>query len=92
MVLVPPRSEQDAICRELDEGVAEIASATKRAESEIDLIREYRTRLIADAVTGKLDVRGVELPALDDAEALDDIDTAEDAEADEMNDSEEALE
>ncbi len=24
---------------------------------EIDLIREYRTRLIADVVTGKLDVR-----------------------------------
>jgi type I restriction enzyme S subunit len=28
-----------------------------RFESEISLIREYRTRLIADVVTGKLDVR-----------------------------------
>lgn len=27
------------------------------AEREIDLLREYRTRLIADVVTGKLDVR-----------------------------------
>ncbi len=31
------------------------------------LLREYRTRLIADVVTGKLDVRGVELPELDEA-------------------------
>jgi type I restriction enzyme S subunit len=28
-----------------------------RAAREIDLLREYRTRLIADVVTGKLDVR-----------------------------------
>ena len=27
------------------------------ARREIDLLREYRTRLIADVVTGKLDVR-----------------------------------
>jgi len=29
----------------------------KKAQREIDLIREYRTRLIADVVTGKLDMR-----------------------------------
>ena len=28
-------------------------------ESEIELLREYRTRLVADVVTGKLDVREV---------------------------------
>lgn len=52
-------------------------------------LREYRTRLIADVVTGKLDVRSVELPALDEAEALEDLDTGEDTEAKEMNDTEE---
>lgn len=57
--------------------------AISRAFCEIDLLREYRTRLIADVVTGKLDVRGVELPALDEAEMLDDLDTGEDAEPDE---------
>ena len=30
----------------------------ERTQREIDLIREYRTRLIADVVTGKVDVRG----------------------------------
>jgi type I restriction enzyme, S subunit len=29
------------------------------AQREIDLLREYRTRLIADAVTGNVDVRAV---------------------------------
>ena len=28
-----------------------------RLEREIELLREYRTRLVADVVTGKLDVR-----------------------------------
>lgn len=31
--------------------------ATSRLDAEISLLREYRTRLIADVVTGKLDVR-----------------------------------
>ena len=33
-----------------------------RAQREIDLIREYRTRLIADVVTGKVDVRHLAPP------------------------------
>jgi type I restriction enzyme S subunit len=88
VVLVPPRSEQDAICRELDNGVAEITSAIKRAYREIDLLREYRTRLTADVVTGKLDVRGVELLALDEAEASEAWETDEDAQADEVEEME----
>lgn len=31
--------------------------SVSRLEREVTLIREYRTRLIADVVTGKLDVR-----------------------------------
>jgi len=44
----------------------------KRTEREIDLIREYRTRIIADVVTGQLDVREVSrtLPAEVDAPEL----------------------
>ena len=32
-------------------------TALTRLEREIELLREYRTRLVADVVTGKLDVR-----------------------------------
>ena len=36
---------------------ANIDDAITRARRQIELLREYRTRLIADVVTGKLDVR-----------------------------------
>ncbi|WP_428542878.1 NADAR domain-containing protein [Profundibacter sp.] len=45
----------------------------KKAKSEISLTLEYRERLIADVVTGKLDVRGVDLPELDADAATPDI-------------------
>ena len=43
-----------------------------RLEREIELLREYRTRLVADVVTGKLDVReaAARLPEVDDAPAV----------------------
>ena len=36
---------------------ADLNTAISRLEREIELLREYRTRLVADVVTGKLDVR-----------------------------------
>ena len=56
-VVVPPLNEQAAIVEYLDKATADIDSASNRARRQIDLLREYRTRLIADVVTGKLDVR-----------------------------------
>ena len=55
--LRPPPYEQTAIVCYLDEATADIAIARARARRQIELLREYRTRLIADVVTGKLDVR-----------------------------------
>ncbi|MDZ4820556.1 MAG: restriction endonuclease subunit S [Planctomycetota bacterium] len=56
-VLVPPRSEQDAICDFLDAELLRFDVAIERLGREIALLREYRTRSISDVVTGKLDVR-----------------------------------
>ncbi len=53
----PPRSEQKEISDALNDAMANIASSINRANREIELLREYRTRLITDVVTGKLDVR-----------------------------------
>jgi type I restriction enzyme S subunit len=68
-----------------------LRAAISRARREIDLLREYRTRLISDVVTGKLDVRGAELPAMNEAETLGVIDTVEDTEteAEDLIESEE---
>jgi type I restriction enzyme S subunit len=91
LVLLPPMSEQIAICSELDTKIAGLAMVVSRTEHESSLLREYRTRMIADIVTGKLDVRGVELPEVDEAEALEDWNTDVDVEAEEIADVEEAV-
>ncbi len=61
---VPTLPEQSSIVRHIDKERARIDRALNRVQQQIRLLREYRTRLIADLVTGKLDVCGVagELP------------------------------
>ncbi len=54
---LPPLPEQTAIIRYLDRETARIDTAIGTARREIALFNEYQTRLIADVVTGKLDVR-----------------------------------
>ena len=54
---MPPMEEQGVINRDLDSHVSRIDPVIVRYLTEISLLREYRTRLIADVVTGKLDVR-----------------------------------
>lgn len=57
IVAVPPRSEQDAIACQLDRTLKQSDHGIDLPRREIALLREFRTRLIADVVTGKLDVR-----------------------------------
>ena len=64
---VPSRDEQGAILGYLHDSRTVADSAVTLAEREVDLLNEYRTRLIADVVTGKLDVReaAASLPEVD---------------------------
>jgi type I restriction enzyme, S subunit len=55
---VPPRSEQNHIVADLKERCGKIDSLIAKATEVIETIREYRSALITDAVTGKIDVRG----------------------------------
>jgi len=77
LVAVPPRSEQDEIVAFLDDALVEIEEARGMAKKAIDLLTEYRTRLTADVVTGKLDVReaAAALPEVDPLAADDGPDT-----------------
>jgi type I restriction enzyme S subunit len=56
-VAIPPHVEQHEILMSIDRAVAPMMGTISRLTREIDLLREYRTRLVADVVTGKLDVR-----------------------------------
>ena len=54
---VPLQAEQANIATSLKDKTRGIDNAVSRALRQIDLMNEYRTRLIADVVTGQLDVR-----------------------------------
>lgn len=54
---LPPLPEQTAIVEYLDSKTAKFDTAIAATRRSIELLKEYRTRLIADVVTGKLDVR-----------------------------------
>ena len=55
--LCPPSAEQTDIVDYIEKATTNIEAAIDRARRQIELLREYRTRLISDVVTGKLDVR-----------------------------------
>ena len=83
---IPPLDEQTQIVEAVRGETRNVSTGIQAAEREITLLREYRTRLIADVVTGKLDVReaAARLPdEVEDAEPLDEpeelTDTDEDA-------------
>ncbi len=66
MLVMPPLAEQEMILAKLPLSLEPLTTAIARTEREIALIQEYRTRLTADIVTGKLDVReaAAKLPAM----------------------------
>lgn len=78
-IALPPKAEQQAILQRLREKTAKIDAVVASAQREIELLREYRERLISDVVTGKVDVREVasqlpeepETPEEEEPESLD---------------------
>jgi len=84
-VALPPIGEQALILNSVRAKTASLNAAILSTQREVSLLREYRTRLIADVVTGKLDVReaAARLPQeAEDTEPLDEIeDDVQDSEA-----------
>ena len=56
-IALPSVDEQLSIVGSIEKNTAPTSTAIARTEREIALMQEYRTRLTADLVTGKLDVR-----------------------------------
>ena len=63
----PPLSEQKAIVTHIETETAILNRTIATIEKEIALVQEYRTTLIAEAVTGKIDVRDYEIKMIDEA-------------------------
>ena len=86
-VALPSINEQWKIVAQLTAHTSQITTVISRLEREIELLREYRTRLISDVVTGKLDVRAA-AATLPDEPSIDSLVAAHDVLAD---DADEAL-
>jgi len=68
LLALPPLDQQVEVVAVCEAQIDAVRTAVAHAQSEIDLLREYRTRLIADVVTGKLDVREAAAKLPDEAE------------------------
>jgi type I restriction enzyme S subunit len=87
---IPPLDEAKAIAFSINKRLAGINLAIASNEQEITLLREYRTRLIADVVTGNLDVREaaaglpeeIEPPIQSDAAGYDGDEAEDDSDSD----------
>ena len=70
-IVVPPLVEQARLVDLIDFEVAPMKLASEKAQLEITLLREFRTRLVADVVTGQVDVRGIAATLPDAPEPVD---------------------
>ena len=91
---LPPIPEQASIARFLNRTDLYIQRTIRANQREIELLHEYRTRLIADVVTGKLDVReaAAALPEIDPLAAEDEDNESNDDAAPDPDNHDAALE
>ena len=61
--ITPPKDEQDEIVSHIEKGLSRYDKAIDNLTEEVEKLHELKTRLISDTVTGKIDVRGIDIPA-----------------------------
>jgi len=79
LIPVPSREEQRCIGEYLSDRIGILKTASSQAARQIELLNEYRIRLIGDVVTGKLDIRQA-AASLPEGDSLDVDDTSHEPE------------
>jgi type I restriction enzyme S subunit len=59
---IPSIEEQKEILAEIDTRLVKIDKSIEIERQEIGLLQELKVKIISDVVTGKMDVRGIEIP------------------------------
>lgn len=62
IITLPGEADQNKVVAIINEIIDQVKKAIAVLTDEISVLREYRVRLVADTVTGKIDVRGIEIP------------------------------
>ena len=87
-VVIPPIDEQRKIAEYLDIEHAKYLYLISTIQKEIDALQELKTCLISDVVTGKIDVRDIEIPEYEFV----DEETYSESDGDEKSDESDAQE
>jgi type I restriction enzyme S subunit len=91
-VPAPPPKEQKNTALKINEKTKELSEAINLTQRQINLLRELRTRLIADVVTGQLDVRAAAAALPDEPaedEPIDEVEGVDDGDGDDSMGGEE---
>lgn len=89
LIALPSYDEQEQIADIIDERLAKVDLIIAKYEAQIDRLNEVRTLIISDAVTGQIDVRGIEVPDFEYvSDESDDTSDDEDSDSDETVDEE----
>lgn len=83
--IIPPVEEQIAIVKHVRSAMPKYDALIEKLQEEIKALEEYKAKLIADVVTGKINVRNVEIP---DYEFEEELGETEDADEDDSSDEE----
>ena len=60
--IIPPSDEQNAIVEHIKNTLPTYNNAIEKLTAEVEVLEEYKAKIIADTITGKIDVRGIEIP------------------------------
>lgn len=63
LVSWPPLAEQKKIATYINYAITNIDNQCKKIQAAVEILQEYRSALITNAVTGKIDVRGFPIPS-----------------------------
>lgn len=82
--IVPTAEDQAAIVQHIKRTLPQYDAVIDKLKAEVTALEECKTKIIADAVTGKIDVRGIEIPEYEfvdeDAESEDDAEDFDESE------------
>lgn len=73
LLIIPPKDEQTQIVNYLVTEMNRIDLVISKIEREIEIVEEYKTSIIAEAVTGKIDVRKYDLPSIEEEDVFEEL-------------------
>lgn len=82
IITLPGEADQNKAVARINEIIDQVNKAITVLTDEISVLRECRVRLVADTVTGKIDVRGIEIPEYEFVDEDTDADNEDDGEED----------